>query len=58
MVFELIDTHDDVGSMLDEYKTVDLVLFDFSKAFNTVCHSILLQKLNSIDIRGDIISWI
>ena len=57
-VDQLIDTYDDITLMLDEYQMVDLVFFDFSKAFDTVCHSVLLQKLHCIGIRGDIVSWI
>ena len=31
---------------------------DFTKAFDTVSHNILLQKLNNLGIRGDICLWL
>ena len=31
---------------------------DFTKAFDTVSHNILLQKLNDIGIRGDVWLWL
>ncbi len=37
---------------------VDLILFDFSKAFHTVNHQILFTKLKSLGINGAILSWI
>ena len=33
---------------------VGILFVDFTKAFDTVSHNILLQKLNDIRIRGDI----
>ena len=36
---------------------MDLVLYDFSKAFDTVCHSILLEKLQCIGICGQVLTW-
>ena len=44
--------------MIDQGKTIDLVFFDYAKAFDTVCHSILLQNLQCLGIVGDILQWI
>ena len=37
---------------------VGILFVDFTKAFDTVSHNILLQKLNDIRIRGDIWLWL
>lgn len=39
---------DDIGIILDQGKPVLLVLLDFSKAFDTVSHSIMCRKLRQI----------
>ena len=44
--------------MIDQGKIVDLVFFDFSKAFDSVVHSILIDKLFSIEIYGILLEWI
>ena len=38
----LISFYDQVTCLMDEGKAVDIVCLDFSQAFNSVCHSILL----------------
>ena len=35
-----------------------ILFVDFTKAFDTVSHNILLQKLNDLGIRGDIWLWL
>ena len=39
-------------------RQTDLILLDFSKAFDKVAHEKLLLKLNHYGIRGDTLKWI
>ena len=43
---------------LDHGKQTDLLLLDFSKAFDTVPHKRLLKKLDHYGIHGKLIKWI
>ena len=43
---------------MDDGRVVDVILFDYSKAFDMVCHDILLAKLHCIGVRGRILEWI
>ena len=48
----------DIVKSFDAKKQTDLVILDFSKAFDTVPHKILLHKLNNYGIDGKINKWI
>ncbi|KAK4826726.1 hypothetical protein QYF61_010979 [Mycteria americana] len=52
----LIPFYDKVTCLVDAGKTVDDVYLDFSKAFDTISHSILLEKLAAHCLDG--IAWI
>ena len=39
-------------------KQTDLILLDFSKAFDKVAHEKLLLKVHQYGIRGDTLKWI
>ena len=43
---------------LDQGQCIDVVYFDFQKAFDTVCHKRLITKLVHYGIGGNILSWI
>ncbi|KAK4831728.1 hypothetical protein QYF61_018858 [Mycteria americana] len=54
----LISFYDKVTHLVDQGKTVDVVVLDFSKAFDTVSHSVLLDKLSSTPLDETIIRWV
>jgi len=55
---QLIITVDDFAKSLDEGGQTDVVLLDFSKAFDKVSHKCLLHKLNYYGIRGNLLAWL
>ena len=54
----LISFYDRATRLLDEGKAVDVVYLDFSKAFDTVSHSILLAKLAAQGLDGHSLCWV
>ena len=57
-ITQLLQFYDSILTLLEEGKQVDVVYLDFAKAFDKVDHTILLNKLHAIGIRGKIYSWI
>jgi hypothetical protein len=55
---QLLLTYGEVTRWLDCGRVVDVVLFDFAKAFDTVCHDILLHKLERLGVAGSLLAWI
>ena len=49
---------EDLARNASQGKQTDLVLLDFSKAFDMVNHEALLLKLHKYGIRGSTLSWI
>ncbi|KAK4823249.1 hypothetical protein QYF61_000216 [Mycteria americana] len=53
----LIPFYEQVTHLVDEGKAVDVVYIDFSKAFDTVSHSIPLEKLVAHGLGGCTLFW-
>ena len=51
-VTQLITLTEDISFALDHHKQTDIILLDFSKAFNTVPHQRLLTKRRYYGITG------
>ncbi|KAK4806138.1 hypothetical protein QYF61_001061 [Mycteria americana] len=54
----LISFYDKVTRLVDEGKAVDVVFLDFSKAFDTVPQSILLDKLSNCGMSRFTVCWV
>ena len=54
----IITVVEDILAAMDQRCRVDVMLLDFSKAFDTVPHQRLLKKLHNNGIRSNILKWI
>ena len=54
----LISFYDKVTRLVDEGQAVDVVYLDFSKAFDTVPHNILTEKLAAYGLDGCTLRWV
>ena len=55
---QLLQLVEDLGRQLVTGKQVDLILLDFSKAFDKVSHPKLLFKLSPHGVKGNTLNWI
>ena len=55
---QLIQTVHDLSEALDNKQETDVIIMDFSKAFDKVAHRRLLSKLAHYGIRGNVHGWI
>jgi len=54
----LIPFYGKVTCLVDEGKAVDVVFLDFTTAFDTVTHSILLDELSSCGMSRFMVHWV
>ena len=54
----LISFYNWVTHLVDEGKAVNVVYLDFSKAFDTVPHNILMEKLAAHGLDGRMLCWV
>ena len=57
-VDQLLLVYNIVSKNLDLGGVTDVVLFDFSKAFDVVCHDLLIDKLKLIGLEGNLLDWV
>jgi hypothetical protein len=56
-VTQLLSVLHDIGKNLDQNKQTDMLYLDFSKAFDSVDHDILLYKLQMHGVNGSLLRW-
>ena len=55
---QLLTTLNDWTISIDNHLKVDAVYIDFAKAFDTVCHPILILKLKAYGMAPQILKWL
>ena len=57
-VTQLVSVMESWTEILDKHGCIDVVYFDFQKAFDTVPHKRLLHKIKNCGIQGKVCNWI
>jgi hypothetical protein len=55
---QLVNTIEEVTRSIDNRQQIYMLILDFSKAFDTVPHQRLLQKMYHYGIKGNILKWV
>ena len=55
---QLLTIFSNIRNILDSGGQADIIYFDLSKAFDSVPHRMLLHKLKSFGIKGNLLAWI
>ena len=55
---QLLLVYEEAAACVDKGDVMDVVVLDFSKAFDVVCHQVMLRKLECIGIDGQLLRWI
>ena len=56
-VHTIINITENIRLFLNKKETIAGIFIDLQKAFDTVCHNILLNKLSHYGIRGQMLEW-
>ena len=55
---QLLHVLDYITKHLDKGHSVEMIYLDFQKAFDSISHQCLMQKLTSIGLQGNVLKWI
>ena len=55
---QLLHFLEDITAITDRGSYIDVIYFDFAKAFNSVPHRRLITKLAAMGIRGNVLGWL
>ena len=55
---QLLEVYHKIGDFLDKGFQTDVIYLDFSKAFDSVPHSLPIHKLKTFGFIGDLLSWL
>ena len=54
----MLESMNEWAEAIDKGHQVDLIYFDFAKAFDRVPHCQLLEKLQELKLNKNLVSWI